>query len=428
MSIETSGPHAPAREPYPPVSAVTFGERVKRLRIERGLLQRDVAGEVMSTGYLSRLERGERQPTARVLRYLAERLGVSTEELLAAAPVGRPAVRELGEALALLESGTGNEAELIESIGALVSADPGADPELRWQVLWRSAKYYGDRGEYAAELDQLTRLVELGEEIAENRLRCRALTQLARCQLVLGATNDALACAEQAYELGGRSDIPTNDQVEALTVLVSVEAEAGRLAGALDHVKKLLDLVADAPALLRTRALWNAAMVHARAEESEVAVELLETALGILDAREDPVLWLRLRIATVSFSLQIQPVRIDWARRLLAEAKQALAFVGTPRHGQELTLVEARLAFETGEYALARELCDQLSGDGLLLGYRDLTRLRMLRGQLLIREGEREQGVRLLEELADDARRSLNVELAADIWGALARTLAADAR
>ncbi|WP_309051959.1 helix-turn-helix transcriptional regulator, partial [Streptomyces sp.] len=42
-----------------------FGRRLKRLRRERGISQATLAGGGMSTGYLSRLESGARNPTER---------------------------------------------------------------------------------------------------------------------------------------------------------------------------------------------------------------------------------------------------------------------------------------------------------------------------------------------------------------------------
>src|SRR5581483_7507927 len=53
-----------------------FGKQLKRLCTERGLSQAALAGDFLSTGYLSRLESGARPPTPRVVAVLAERLGV----------------------------------------------------------------------------------------------------------------------------------------------------------------------------------------------------------------------------------------------------------------------------------------------------------------------------------------------------------------
>jgi transcriptional regulator with XRE-family HTH domain len=55
----------------------TVGERIRRLREERGLSQRELAEPGVSYAYLSRLEAGQRVPSERALRKTAAKLGVT---------------------------------------------------------------------------------------------------------------------------------------------------------------------------------------------------------------------------------------------------------------------------------------------------------------------------------------------------------------
>src|SRR5215831_17480241 len=57
-------------------SAETVGARLKRLRLHRGLSQRD-----LSYAYISRIEAGARTPSVKALRKLSQKLGVSVEYL-----------------------------------------------------------------------------------------------------------------------------------------------------------------------------------------------------------------------------------------------------------------------------------------------------------------------------------------------------------
>src|SRR2546427_3070272 len=57
------------------------GARLKRLRVERGLSQRDLSSPGVSYAYISRIEAGARSPSVKALRKLAERLGVSVDYL-----------------------------------------------------------------------------------------------------------------------------------------------------------------------------------------------------------------------------------------------------------------------------------------------------------------------------------------------------------
>ncbi|MET9759313.1 tetratricopeptide repeat protein [Streptomyces sp. NPDC006372] len=64
-----------------------IGRRVQRLRVERGLTQRQLAEPVYTPAYISTLESGRVRPSDDALRHLAGRLGVAFDELA----TGRPA-------------------------------------------------------------------------------------------------------------------------------------------------------------------------------------------------------------------------------------------------------------------------------------------------------------------------------------------------
>ncbi|MFF8938598.1 tetratricopeptide repeat protein [Streptomyces paradoxus] len=59
----------------------TIGRRVQRLRVERGLTQRQLAEPVYTPAYISTLESGRVRPSDGALRHLADRLGVAFDEL-----------------------------------------------------------------------------------------------------------------------------------------------------------------------------------------------------------------------------------------------------------------------------------------------------------------------------------------------------------
>ncbi len=65
------------------------GQRVKALRLERGLSQRDLAAPGMSYAYLSRIEAGERTPSLSALIELADRLETSALYLATGRTSGR---------------------------------------------------------------------------------------------------------------------------------------------------------------------------------------------------------------------------------------------------------------------------------------------------------------------------------------------------
>jgi transcriptional regulator with XRE-family HTH domain len=55
----------------------SIGQRLQRLRMERGLSQRELGEPGVSYAYISRIEAGARQPSEKALRALAPKLGVT---------------------------------------------------------------------------------------------------------------------------------------------------------------------------------------------------------------------------------------------------------------------------------------------------------------------------------------------------------------
>src|SRR5436190_7495415 len=62
-------------------STTRLGERVRQLRVSKGLTQGELAGDRFSKEYISQIERGKTRPTRRTIEWLAAQLGVDTEFL-----------------------------------------------------------------------------------------------------------------------------------------------------------------------------------------------------------------------------------------------------------------------------------------------------------------------------------------------------------
>ncbi|MER7752810.1 helix-turn-helix domain-containing protein [Kitasatospora sp. NPDC097643] len=393
-----------------------FGRRLKELRARRGLSQAALAGEEISTGYLSRLESGLRQPTDRVVGYLAEKLGVDRSAFDLP-----PAGNSLAQALTLATSTESDEAVQ----GLITALQSGDDQDLlqRWQALWLVARHWRTLGDRAQELASLEELAVIGDELALPELQCRAWTQLARFKRVAGDITEAITHATNAHRLAKESSLSDLTVAGALLTLVSAETEAGRLPDARAHADELLGLVEGRTDALRAEALWAAATVRFRQGDHDGAIDHLERAVEWLDSRVDLTLWMRLRLAAASLALQVAPPRTELARVRMTEAESALALVGTPMLRQEFRTLQAYLAFEEGRYADARAAHDELFRDDLRLTHRDQIRLSITNSRLLIIEGKRSEGIKQLKELAEQARQASNIDLAAEVWRILAETL-----
>src|SRR5689334_16943634 len=71
------------------VVAEQFGQRLRALRLQRGLQQSDLSGPGVSVSYVSMLENGNREPTPRVIAHLAAVLGIEPLELSGPTPANQ---------------------------------------------------------------------------------------------------------------------------------------------------------------------------------------------------------------------------------------------------------------------------------------------------------------------------------------------------
>src|SRR5436305_14312558 len=112
-------------------SAETIGARLKRLRLQRGLSQRDLSSPGVSYAYISRIEAGARTPSVKALRKLSQKLGVSVEYL----ETGRE-IREVGD----------RELRLADAELELRLADDIASAEEKLEQIQSESEAAGDRG------------------------------------------------------------------------------------------------------------------------------------------------------------------------------------------------------------------------------------------------------------------------------------------
>ncbi|MCX4672660.1 tetratricopeptide repeat protein [Streptomyces sp. NBC_01381] len=177
-----------------------IGRRVLRLRTELGLTQRQLAEPAYTPAYVSTLESGKVRPSEAALRHLAERLGVTSEELA----TGRPA--RLAAELRL---------RLTDARRALATGAPeDAAPLFR--------ALHAEAVEHALPGEQATALLGLGD-----------------CLLESGELDDAHECFASVERL--LADEPLPRRVPA----IRGRANAHRLTGELRYACYLLETALD---------------------------------------------------------------------------------------------------------------------------------------------------------------------------------------
>ena len=144
----------------------SLGDRVRELRLQRGLTQEELAGARFTKEYLSQIERGVSRPTRTTILWLAARLGADPT---------------------FLETGVGGELELVElaeaaleqqDYAAVCEALAGASFPVALQPRALLAESWARM--YLGELDEALELLQRAAELA----------------------TDAAALAEVVYRMG----------------------------------------------------------------------------------------------------------------------------------------------------------------------------------------------------------------------------------
>jgi len=107
----------------------SLGERIRRLRQQRGLSLAKVSGEDFSRAFLNQVEMGRSQPSTRVLRVIAGRLGTEVDYLLEGRPPNLDRELALERARILVARGQARRA-----LSALAEAVDATDWQLRADV------------------------------------------------------------------------------------------------------------------------------------------------------------------------------------------------------------------------------------------------------------------------------------------------------
>src|ERR687885_2879516 len=137
----------------------TIGQRLRRLRTERRLSQRELSSPGVSYAYISRIEAGTRQPSVKALRMLARKLGISADYLETGSELGDAEQRELRLADAELKLRLGDDAGSAEETlsdvleEAQTAGDKTAATRAR-TALGLAAAQRGDEGRAVALLEE----------------------------------------------------------------------------------------------------------------------------------------------------------------------------------------------------------------------------------------------------------------------------------
>jgi transcriptional regulator with XRE-family HTH domain len=329
-----------------PAAGETIGERLKRLRLERGFSQRELAAPGVSYAYISRIEAGTRQPSVKALRRLAVKLNVSADYLERGSDLDPEAERELRlsdlELAIRLGEWDDIDAPLQAALDEAIAAGDRV-ATLRGRVAL--ATLAQERREHTRAAELLA--AALRDEPFAPVDRFDIYANLGRAYTESGRPQEAVELFERCIEACA-SDGDTTTETRYAVLLSYALSDMGELARAEDVVRRALDRVEDnADPYMRVRLYWSMArLAHAEGRES-VALTNVRKAIALLQATDDTFHLARAHILAAYITLSRDDP--DAAERHLDQAEKYLGVTPTSQDLLEITTQRARVAALRGE-------------------------------------------------------------------------------
>lgn len=265
------------------------GERLKRLRIARGLSQRDLSSPGVSYAYISRIEAGARTPSVKALRKLAQKLGVSVEYLETGRDIREVDDRELklsdSELRLRLDSDpTEAEKELNE---VLEEARNAGDHSSAGRAAIALGLAAAARGNHLDAVERLEAALEF--ERVRPHLRPDVYSTLGRSYAALGAADRAARLLEECLrEVTETVPEDTTMQVRYAALLSYALSDAGEYERANAVVRDALrrpDATADG--YTRVRLYWSLARSAAIEGRPVEALTQMRHAIALLEVTDN---------------------------------------------------------------------------------------------------------------------------------------------
>ena len=414
----------------PPVEAI--GKRLRRLRLERRLSQRDLSSPGVSYAYISRIEAGARSPSVKALRKLAERLGVSVDYLETGRDIRDVDERELrlsDAELAIRLDGDTAEAE--RTLAKIVEeARRAGDHASASRALIAFGFAAARRGNHLAAVERLEAARD--EQRVSPHMRPDLYETLGQSYAALGAAADrAVPLFEQCLEdVQAVEPANTTAHIRFSTLLSYALADAGEHERAASVVRDALERAESSGASPhdRVRLFWALARAANTDGRHLEALTHIRRAIALLEATDDTLQLARGYLLAAGIEArenQLKPTRAH-----LERAEELLGTNGEPRDVAMLRIGQSWLASleRDGATAVARAR-EALEVLGDSLGSEQGTAVWMLARGLAL-EGDETGALdafrRAVDLLVVHGRRS-DAGLAAHEWATFLREHGHDA-
>jgi transcriptional regulator with XRE-family HTH domain len=373
--------------------ASSLGQRLRALRVERGLSQADLAGDLVSPSYVSLIEADRRSPEREVLDGLAHRLGCSSLYLETGVLPEEASEQRLQLQFAEIALANGELDEAHDRFRAMVAQ---ASSEIRHGAIWglaRTEEALGNLHEALTHLEALLEPARAGEPGAPSLLNLL----IGRCRIYRLAGDYARSIAvgedgvREVRELGLEG---TEDDIRLASSLVGSYFARGDMFSAQHLVSRVIERAERLGSRqAQGNAYWNASVVAAARGQLTDALDLAAKTLALLSEVSPDRNLAGMRVTYAWLLLRCEPPRLDDADTLLARAHELLADLSLSPHLASCETEMARSALLRGNYGEAVRIAEQAIArrtDAAAAAQGE--QAKVVRGLALIMSGQLDEG------------------------------------
>jgi len=267
----------------------TLGERLRRLRKERGLSQQSISGPGLTTAHISRIEAGLRRPSVRAIRALAKKLDVTPEYLETGTQLGPRGDLELRIADAELELRIGTQPEATaENLQRLISeARALGDPLITARAVAALGVALSATSSHAQAIPLLEEAI--ASSTITPALRPDVYLALARAHSAAGHLTESISVLETSLDFVREHASEYVGAYMRFAIHLSYAlTDAGRFEEARAVLEKAMEEHGDdCDRRAQVSNYWTLARIAAMSGETPAALEHMRRAIALLEADED---------------------------------------------------------------------------------------------------------------------------------------------
>lgn len=412
---------------------MSLGQRIRELRLTRGLTQTRLAGPELSKGFISLLEQDRTQPSVGTLRLIARRLAVSVDSLLGSE--GRMPEAVTAGLLALSREAIRDRkfptaSKLLEAV-KFMNATYGLNEASREAEL-QAGQIAMEQREFGQALARLQVVSEASGQAKDFWRLGRALVLVGWVKIRQREFPEAILLLEKALltlrkAQAGRDPART----EALIALGTAQGYTGQFKAAI----RAYEMAASSTAakrspVLRGRALWGIGLAHRKLGHYDAAKDNLLKAKNALESSEE--LPDMIRVLKNLGELLFEEGQVQEALRYLHRALRAMDRLGMDV-ARAATLTEiGRIHMSKGNLEDAEHFSQQALDAATKVGDPvEVAEAKLVLARVRILRKDAAAAIKLLKEAVDtfkDRRMRPKVAEAARELGLLLRDRGAHAQ